>query len=124
MKDKYGDVDATAIDGSGDESSDEEEDDDAKELTDKIEKNFFKTLSLIKSKSKDIYDKSRTDFFESSSSNSDGEEENSTSSKKERNGGIESNQNGNKKTNKKTSMKDLEREMILKKYDDEDFILI
>ena len=84
VKDKYGDVD-----GESDESTDESEDDDAivcrlknyfklisklllifniqKELTKDVEIEFFKALSLVKSKDTKIYDKEKCKFFENMS---------------------------------------------------------
>ena len=102
MKDKYGDAD---LDSDAAESSDSEEDEDAKELTDKVERDFFKTLSLIKSRKPEIYDKSTGDFFEepNESSTSDNEAEKAKTDE------------SSKKKPKKTLLKDLEREMVLKK---------
>ncbi|XP_050529809.1 protein KRI1 homolog [Daktulosphaira vitifoliae] len=49
----------------GSTSSDEEEDDEAKELTEELEKNFFKTLSYLKKDDPKIYDES-VRFFDPS----------------------------------------------------------
>ena len=45
------------LEGSSSESSSEEEDEDAEELTPQLERDFLRTLSLIKSKDPRIYDK-------------------------------------------------------------------
>ena len=45
-----------------DSSTDEEEDDDANELTEEVERDFFKTLSYLKKKDPAIYD-GTTEFF-------------------------------------------------------------
>ncbi|XP_046846378.1 protein KRI1 homolog [Xenia sp. Carnegie-2017] len=54
LKDKYGEI----VDNS--ESSSESEDEDARELNFEKEKNFLKTLALIKNKDPKIYDKNAT----------------------------------------------------------------
>ena len=99
MKDKYGDADLD----SDLESSDSDEDEDAKELTEKVERDFFKTLSMIKSRKPEIYDKSKGDFFEANDSTTTTSDEEKTEKKSD------------KQKKKKTLLKDLEREMVLKK---------
>ena len=59
MRDKYG---KEAVDSSGDSSSSEVEDEDAEALTSDVERDFLRTLSLLKSKDPSIYD-SQTKFF-------------------------------------------------------------
>ena len=58
MKDKYGED----VLNSSSESSSSEEDEDAEALTSDVERDFFRTLSLLKSKDPSIYD-SQTQFF-------------------------------------------------------------
>ena len=64
MRDKYGDVGVKQLEeeGSSSESSSEEEDEDAEALTPQVERDFLRTLSLIKSKDPRIYDK-EVSFF-------------------------------------------------------------
>jgi protein KRI1 len=69
------------------------------ELTEDVEKDFFKALSLLKSKDAKIYNKDECRFFEEKPKTS------KTESKKS---------NGEKKS-KPFHLKDLEREMILNK---------
>ena len=97
MKDKYGDVDVNGNDDETDSEDAESEDDDAKELNENVEKEFFKALSLVKSHDPRIYDKEKCRFFDQSEKSSK-----ETSSKKNSN-------------NKAYYLKDLERDMILKK---------
>ncbi len=94
MKDRYGDVNLNDDDYTS--STDESEDDDAKEWNETMEKDFLTTLSLLKEKNKKIYDKETILFNE---------------------GGEESKSNGKSKESAKKPfyLKDLEREMILKK---------
>jgi len=70
-----------------------------------VEKEFFKTLSLVKSKDAKIYDKN-VKFFdnvqEGKPQNDDGEQAKSSSEKKRK--------------EKSFYLKDMEREMILKKF--------
>lgn len=64
MRDKYGDVGVKQLE-EGEESSDsssEEEDEYAEALTPQVERDFLRTLSLIKSKDPRIYDK-EVSFF-------------------------------------------------------------
>ncbi|RMZ93546.1 KRI1 -like protein, partial [Brachionus plicatilis] len=100
LKDKYGDVNLLDDDES---SSDETEDEDARELTDDVEKEFLKALSLVKSRDPKIYDKEQCKFFDQYNSAKESEDEEEDPNKKR-----------TKKEDKKT-LKDLEREMILKK---------
>ena len=63
VRDKYGDVGVKQLEeGSSSESSSEEEDEDAEALTPQAERDFLRTLSLIKSKDPRIYDK-EVSFF-------------------------------------------------------------
>lgn len=100
MKDKYGDV---GINDS-DESTSESEDEDAQELTKDVELEFFRTLSLLKSKDKKIYDKEKTKFFENMVGNEESNDEDDTKAKKT-----------SSKEKKPYQLKDLEREMIMEK---------
>jgi protein KRI1 len=93
VKDKYGDVDE-------DEESSETEDEDAREMTEEVEKEFFKALSLVKSRDPKIYDKEKCRFFEI-------EKKDDTSDS--------SPVNSKTKEKKSFLLKDLEREMIMKK---------
>ena len=70
VRDKYGDVAVKQLeDGSScSESSSEEEDEDAEALTPQVERDFLRTLSLIKSKDPRIYDKEVSFFTEGSCS--------------------------------------------------------
>ena len=52
------------MDDRSDDSTSESEDEDAQELTRDVELEFFKTLSMLKSKDIKIYDKENTKFFE------------------------------------------------------------
>ena len=71
-----------------------------KELTDKVEKEFFKALSMLKSKDKKIYDKEECKFFTSTATNEASQAKTAA---------------GNQDSKKPFFMKDLERETILKK---------
>lgn len=55
MREKYGDVDTSS-------SSSEEEDEDAEGLTTDVQRDFLRTLSLLKSKDPSIYD-SQSQFY-------------------------------------------------------------
>lgn len=77
-----------------------------KELTDTVEKNFFKTLSLIKSRSKKIYEDPSKDYFEPASPKTEEEEEAENPKKKD---------GKSSKKAKPLTLKDLEREQILSK---------
>nr|CAH7759206.1 unnamed protein product [Callosobruchus chinensis] len=57
LKTKYGDEGELS-----DESSSSSDDEDAVEITEQLEKNFFKTLACLKSKDPRIYDKNTTFF--------------------------------------------------------------
>ena len=70
-----------------------------KELTEAVEKDFFKALSLLKSKDAKIYNKDECKFFEETSETQKKPLESSKSDKK----------------SKPFHLKDLEREMILNK---------
>ncbi|TRY76750.1 hypothetical protein TCAL_08550 [Tigriopus californicus] len=67
LKDKYGAEshadEHASLDGSGSSSSDESEDEEAQELTDQVEKDFYKTLASLKNKDPRIYD-GQTRFFQ------------------------------------------------------------
>jgi len=67
LKDKHGDNMEEVLEDD-DESSGEEEDSDAEELTEEVEKDFFKTLASLKAKDPKIYDVETKFFSESSSS--------------------------------------------------------
>ena len=69
-----------------------------------MEKNFFKTLSLIKSRSKKIYEDPSKDYFEPASS----EEEEDGKEKAQK-------KDKSSKKAKPLTLKDLEREQILSK---------
>ena len=101
MKDKYGDV---GINDS-DESTSESEDEDAQELTKDVELEFFRTLSLLKSKDDKIYDKEKTRFFENMVGHEDFDDENENNKTKKT----------SSKEKKPYQLKDLEREMIMEK---------
>lgn len=103
VKDKYGDVDMNG-DEEGSSSSDESEDEDAKELNDNVEKEFFKALSLVKSRDALIYDKEKCRFFDN------------LEDKKASSNETEQEKNDEKKNKKAYHLKDLERDMILKKF--------
>ena len=75
-----------------------------KELTENVEKEFFKALSLLKSKDQKIYDKENCKFFENMS-----QEESSDDEEKKKKPAT------SKKEKKPFLMKDFEREMILEK---------
>ena len=62
LKDKHGDQSIDLEDEDEDESSSEEEDEDGGEITAEMEKDFFATLSSLKSKDPAIYD-GETTFF-------------------------------------------------------------
>ena len=67
VRDKYGEVGVKRLeDGEGGSSSEssfeEEEDEDAEALTPQVERDFLRTLALIKSKDPRIYDK-QVSFF-------------------------------------------------------------
>jgi len=91
-----------ALGDASDESTSESEDEDAQELTKDVELEFFKALSLLKSKDSRIYDKEKTKFFE-----------NMTGPDNEENGdeGVEKKE----KKSKPYQLKDLEREMVMDK---------
>ncbi len=103
VKDKYGDN----LD-EDDSSTDESEDEDAKKLTKDVEIEFFKALSMVKSKDSKIYDKEHCRFFDKIKKENQEEDDSND-------------EDSSKKTKKKKSekksfyLKDLEREMILKK---------
>ena len=94
VKDRYGDVDLNE-DYPDSSSTDESEDEDAKEWNENMEKNFLTTLSLIKGKNEKIYKKDTVLFDEA----------------------VETAENPktSKNSNKPFYLKDLEREMVLKK---------
>ena len=62
LKDKHGDQNIHQEEEDEDDSSSEEEDEDGEEITADIEKDFFTTLSSLKSKDPAIYD-GKTSFF-------------------------------------------------------------
>jgi protein KRI1 len=70
-------------------------------LTEDVEKEFFKALSMVKSKDSKIYNKDECKFFDNIKTN-DGDADEAKSSK-------------SSKEKKSFYLKDLEREMILKK---------
>lgn len=74
-----------------------------KELTEDVEKDFFKTLSMVKSRDSKIYDKNNCTFFDSVQEEDDSENETSKTKKTK------------KEDKKQFLLKDLEREMILKR---------
>ncbi|XP_041475852.1 protein KRI1 homolog isoform X3 [Lytechinus variegatus] len=100
-KDKYGDYDE------GDESSSSEtEDEDAEGLTPQIEKDFFKTLSIIKSRDPKMYTKD-IKFYHSEDSGSDDNQQESSRRPKQ-----------NKESSRKDKpmyLKDYERKIIVEK---------
>ena len=98
MKDRYGDVGLN--ENSEDDSTSESEDEDAQELTKDVELEFFKALSMLKSKDTQIYDKEKTKFFENMVKPDD---EQATVEKK------------SKKEKKPYQLKDMEREIIMEK---------
>lgn len=55
VRDKYGDVAVGQLESESESSSSEEEDDEAEALTPQVEREFLRTLSLIKSKDPRIY---------------------------------------------------------------------
>ena len=65
LKDKHGDQNINQEEEDEDDSSSEEEDEDGEEITADIEKDFFTTLSSLKSKDPAIYD-GKTTFFKAS----------------------------------------------------------
>jgi protein KRI1 len=71
-------------------------------LTEDVEKEFFKALSMVKSKDSKIYNKDECKFFDNIKTSNGNEEADSKKSSKE-------------KEKKSFYLKDLEREMILKK---------
>lgn len=89
------------------ESESETEDEDAQELTKDVELEFFRALSLLKSKDQKIYDKENTKFFEGMEN---------------RNGNEDEDGDGNElkkgSRQKPYQLKDLEREMVLKRMAD------
>jgi protein KRI1 len=99
VKDRYGDV---GLGDASDESTSESEDENAQELTKDVELEFFRALSLLKSKDSRIYDKEKTKFFENMAQADDEEE-----------GGEEARRE--KKKSKPYQLKDLEREMVMEK---------
>ncbi len=72
-------------------------------MTQEVEKEFFKALSMVKSRDKIIYDKEHCKFFDIPVKNEPNIEENAE-------------KKSNKTDKKPFYMKDLEREIILKKY--------
>ena len=56
VREKYGDI----LSGSSSESSSDEEDEDGEGITSDVERDFLRTLSLIKNKDPAIYDASTT----------------------------------------------------------------
>lgn len=117
VKDKYGDVGLNE-NSEEEESESETEDEDAQELTKDVELEFFRALSLLKSKDKKIYDKENTKFFEAMQ-NGDGDED-----KEEAEGGPKGRESKDKDKDKAKAkkkpyqLKDLEREMVLKRMSD------
>ncbi|KAM9745124.1 protein KRI1 homolog [Menidia menidia] len=102
LKDRYGDRD----DGSGSESSESSSDDSEVELDPDIERDFYRTLSLLKKKDPKIYEKDVT-FYSKDMSDSDAQP---STSKKD--------------AVKPMYLKDYERKVILEKegkYEDEDY---
>jgi len=95
LKAKHGDIDEEESDSESEES----EDSDAEELTEEVEKDFYKTLACLKAKDPKIYDKDAT-FFESKApdpSDSGGKSDKS------------------KKKDKKITIGDMERKIMLEK---------
>lgn len=88
-----------------DESTSESEDEEAKELNENVEKEFFKALSLVKSRDARIYDKEKCRFFETPTTSSKANEDEEEDEPKK----------DSKKDKKAYHLKDLERDMILKK---------
>ncbi|XP_026859122.2 protein KRI1 homolog [Electrophorus electricus] len=102
LKDRYGDQDREGSSSSSDSESDDESE---MELDPRLERDFYRTLSLLKKKDPKIYQKDVNFYTEQASSSSD--EKPSTS----------------KKTERAMFLKDFERKVILErggKYDDEE----
>ncbi|XP_043091126.1 protein KRI1 homolog isoform X2 [Puntigrus tetrazona] len=102
LKDRYGDRDETNSSDDSDSDSDESE----VELDPKLDRDFYRTLSLLKKKDPKIYQKDAT-FYTEQTSGSGSDDQPSTS----------------KKSEKPMFLKDYERKVILErggKYDDYD----
>jgi protein KRI1 len=73
VKDRYGEASVKTDCKSSDDSSSSEEDEHAEQLTQQLEKDFFKTLSCLKKKDPSIYDEKVSFFTDSNSAKPQGQ---------------------------------------------------